>query len=122
MHASMLAELLCVCINPVSCKTANKQNQLNEAADLDHDIKQSAVWPTSPTLLWYPERFRVSRHDLMHDSTELIQHLQALLLPHAGVIESRESRLEGRQEVSSQQHQAEQPGCCVVHFLPLLPR
>lgn len=32
----------------------------------------------------------------MHDSAELIQHLQALLLPHAGVVEAGESRLQRR--------------------------
>lgn len=91
----VVVELLCVCIDPVSCTMGNKQKQLNAAADarrsillLDH---RSAVCPTGLTLLWYPERFCVSRHDLMHDSTELIQHLQALLLPHAGVVESWES-------------------------------
>lgn len=70
----------------------------------------TAAPPTGLTLLWYPERFRVSGHDLMHDSTELIQHLQALLLPHAGVVESWESWLEPRQRVRSQQQQAEQLG------------
>lgn len=37
----------------------------------------------------------------MHDSAELIQHLQALLLPHAGVVEAGESRLQRRQQQGS---------------------
>lgn len=46
----------------------------------------------------------------MHDPAELIQHLQALLLPHTGVVEARESRLdvgEKQHQVTHQQHQAE---------------
>lgn len=52
-----------------------------------------AVFYMGLTLLRYPEWLGVSRQDLMHDSAELIQHLQALLLPHTGVIETRDSRL-----------------------------
>lgn len=55
------------------------------------------------TLLWYPEWFCVSWQDLMHDSAELIQHLQALLLPHTGVVEPRESGLERQHEVTHRQ-------------------
>lgn len=90
----------------------NKRKQLNEAADAGSSVPDLIpdVWAASLTLLWYPERFWVSRHDLMHDSTELIQHLQALLLAHAGVVEAWESWLERRQEVRSQQHQAGQLG------------
>lgn len=68
--------------------------------------EDAAVWHPGLTLLWYPEGFCVSRHHLMHDSTELIQHLQALLLPHAGVVESWESWLKGGAAVRPE-HRAE---------------
>lgn len=35
----------------------------------------------------------------MHDSAELIQHLQALLLPHTGVVEARKSCLGRRTDM-----------------------
>lgn len=57
--------------------------------------------PKRLTLLWYPEWFCVSWQNLMHDSPELIQHLQALLLPHTGVVETRESWLERQSNVSN---------------------
>lgn len=103
-------ELLCVCINPVSCMMGNdnktqlscrcKQVHLSTwSLKSDAPEQDGAVRHPGLTLLWYPEGFCVSRHHLMHDSTELIQHLQALLLPHAGVVESWESWLKRRQGV-----------------------
>lgn len=58
----------------------------------------------SLTLLWYPEWFSVSWQDLMHDSSELIQHLQALLLPHAGVVEAREPWLDRQNQDKRTEH------------------
>ena len=46
------------------------------------------------TLLWYPEWLSVPWQDLMHDPPELVEHLQALLLPHAGVVEAGQPWLE----------------------------
>lgn len=99
----VVEELLCVCIDPVSCMLGNNNNnKLSYTTDAGRCIllpEDAAVWLPRLTLLWYPEGFCVSRHHLMHDSTELIQHLQALLLPHAGVVESWESWLKGGADV-----------------------
>lgn len=108
-------ELLCVWINPVSCMMGNdNKTQLYLSTwsfKSDAPEKDGAVRHPGLTLLWYPEGFCVSRHHLMHDSTELIQHLQALLLPHAGVVESWESWLKRRQDVRRPGHQAERRRC-----------
>lgn len=40
------------------------------------------------TLLGYPERLGVCGNDLVHDSSELVEQFQALLLSHAGVVEA----------------------------------
>lgn len=42
------------------------------------------------TLLWYPKRLVVQRHDLVKDAAELVQDFQALLLAHARVVEARQ--------------------------------
>lgn len=127
-------ELLCVCINPVSCMMGNdnktqlscrcKQVYLStwsfksDAPDQDGAVRHPGL-----TLLWYPEGFCVSRHDLMHDSTELIQHLQALLLPHAGVVESWESWLKrGQEAVKTAWTSGRTVALRWCTFLPLWPR
>lgn len=71
------------------------------------------------TLLWYPEWLRVSWQDLMHDPAELIEHLQALLLPHTGVVEARESWLEREHKVMQhcQETNVASRGCQLVRLL-----
>lgn len=45
------------------------------------------------TLLWYPKGLIVSRHHLVQNSSELIQHFQTLVFTYTRVIEPRQSSL-----------------------------
>ena len=47
------------------------------------------------TLPWNLERLGISHGDLVEHTTKLVQHLEALLLPNARIVESRQAHLEG---------------------------
>lgn len=61
------------------------------------------------TLLWYPEWLGVPGQHLVHDPPELVEDLQALVLPHAGVVEAGQPRLwkrQGEVELRSAAHRS----------------
>lgn len=77
--------------------------QLCSASSPRHQAKSSALLFRNPalfltqalllTLLWYPESFVIGRHHLMQNTSKLIEHFQAFLLPDTRVIEPRQANL-----------------------------
>lgn len=53
--------------------------------------------PVTLTLLGDPESFSVSGQHLVHDSSELVEQLQALLFSHARVVEAGQPCLRERE-------------------------